>query len=332
MNIDFSIDQLDETQIRTWKLFHPVAFERTSEAISRQLRFVHYTSADTAMRIFQGKEVWMRKSSCMNDFMEIEHGFNCLHAAYKSEKDRFTSVLEGIFPGFCAKLEGLIDGWLPHFRSDTYIACISEHGDESTGDEEDQMGRLSMWRAYGGVTGVAIVMNGGAFLRPSDALKAYASPVAYLSAADFTFEFRRLVDGFENEKGFLGAMGEDAVLDSIFHAFRYAILCTKHPGFREEREWRIIYSPTYLQSDRLISDVQSIGGTPQPIFKIPLKNVPEEGLVGIEMPELIERVIIGPTQYPVAIMEALLSLMKAAGVPDAANKIIVSDIPIRTAY
>jgi Protein of unknown function (DUF2971) len=332
MNSAFSIDTYDETQLKTWKLFHPVAFERTIAAITRQQRFVHYTSADTAMHILRGKEVWMRKSSCMNDFMEIEHGFDCLQAAYKSNKERLTSVLEGVFPGFCAKLEDLFDGWLPHFRTDTYIACISEHGDESTGDEEDKMGRLSMWRAYGGTTGVAIVMNGGAFLRPSDALKAYTSPVAYLSAASFALEFDKFVDGLEKEKLFLAAMGEESVLGAIFQAFKYAILCTKHPGFREEREWRVIYSPAYSQSDRLVPDIQSIGGTPQPIFKIPLRNVPEEGLMGIEMTELIERVIIGPTQYPVAIMEALRSLMEAAGVADANEKIFVSDIPLRTAY
>ncbi len=271
----------------------------------------------------------MRKSSCMNDFMEIEHGFECLNAAYKGNKEKVISILDGIFPGACEKLEQRFNSWLPHFRTNTYIACISEHGDETTGDEEDKIGRLSMWRAYGGVTGVAIVMNGGPFLRPSAALKAYTSPVAYLSVDKFEEEFHRLLDGIAENSAVLKMMGEEAIVDQMFEAFRYAILCTKHPGFREEREWRVIYNHVFDKSDRLIADVQSIRGTPQPIFKIPLINIPHEGLSGIELAELIERVIIGPTQFPVAIMEALTSLLSAAKMTDASSKVFISDIPLR---
>ena len=72
-----------------------------------------------------------------------------------------------------------------------------------------------------------------------------------------------------------------------------------------------------------------IGGTPQPIYKIPLQNVPEEGLVGVEIPELLERIIIGPTEYPLAIREAFETLLADAGVDDPASLIRVSDLPLR---
>jgi hypothetical protein len=271
----------------------------------------------------------MRNASCMNDFREVDHGFECLQAAYKDNQDKIRTILEGVFPGFCGKLEKLFNDWLPHFRTDTYIACISEHGDDSTGDEEDKIGRLSMWRAYGGVTGVAIVMKGAPFLRPSNALNAHTSPVAYLSVVSFGQEFCKVLEGFAANLELLRSLGEEAVLAHVFQAFRYATVCTKHPGFREEREWRVIYNPICAKSDRLIRDVHSVGGTPQPVIKIPLKNVPEEGLIGIEIPELFDRVIIGPTQYPTVIMEALVELLEKVGMTDAANRVIVSDIPLR---
>jgi hypothetical protein len=106
-------------------------------------------------------------------------------------------------------------------------------------------------------------------------------------------------------------------------------LSTKHPGFHEEREWRVIYSPSFQKSDRLSTEIVSINGTPQSICKIPLRDVREEGLFGLELPELIDRVIIGPTKFPVGIYDALVTVLTDAGIKNAASKVIVSDIPLR---
>jgi Protein of unknown function (DUF2971) len=315
---------LNDQQRRTLGVFFPHASKRTFAALNSGQRFVYYTSADTAMHILRSNEVWMRKSSLMNDYREIEHGFDCLNNAYKNHRERLQAVFDGMFPGFCEKLEALFNGWLPNFRTDTYITCVSEH-DAS----EDQHGRLSMWRAYGGVAGVAIVFHGGPFLRPSDALKAHTSPVAYLNDKRFNQEFAALIDSVESNHDFVQSRGDQMVLSNIFSAFRHAVLCTKHPGFHEEREWRIIYSPSFQKSDRIASTIVSINGTPQSVCKIPLKDVPEEGLIGLNLPGLIDRVIIGPSRFPVGIYDALLSLLTEAGVENPVSKIIVSDLPLR---
>lgn len=320
---------LDANDLRVIELFHPYALKKMKHVHEIGMRFAHYTSADVAMRIFSTKQVWMRKSSCMNDFMEIEYGMDLLSRSYTANKERVVKLCDGLFPGFCQKLEERFNSWLPHFRVSTYIACISEHGSEETGEEEDKIGRLSMWRAYGGNNGVALVMNSGPFLRPTDALKAYSNPVAYLSDSAFQKEFDALLGGLEADKEFLKQLGEEAALYHLFETFRTAILCTKHPGFREEREWRVIHNDRYEKSERLIPAIESIRGTPQPIYKIPLQDVPEGGLFGIELPALIDRVIIGPTQYPSAIHEALSRLLEKAGMKDAGKRVVISDIPLR---
>ena len=93
---------------------------------------------------------------------------------------------------------------------------------------------------------------------------------------------------------------------------RFATLCTKHPGFAEEREWRVVYCPTLEQSPYLIKDIAVVRGVPQPIYKIPLKDIPEAGFAGA-IPAQLSRVIIGPTQYPLALAEAFVeSLPKPA--------------------
>ena len=312
-------------QIRLIQIFHPFAFERQTAVQSHGTRFVHYTRADSAMNILRTKEVWMRKTSCMDDFMEVEHGLECLLAAYRGKQgNRFKTALEGMFQGICKEIEELFNGWMPYFQTDTYITCFSEHL-----DVEDTSGRLSMWRAYRETTGVALVMNNGPFLRPSEALKAYTSPVAYLTDKEFEKELGKIACALETNSEFLRGQDRQAIVGYVFNAFKFASLCTKHPGFREEREWRVVYSPKLEKSDRLVRDIQVIGGTPQPIYKIPLQNVPEEGFVGAEIPELVDRIIIGPTQYPVAACEAFEDLLSEAGVDDPASRIFVSDIPLR---
>jgi hypothetical protein len=186
-----------------------------------------------------------------------------------------------------------------------------------------------MWRAYGNETRVALALKNAPFVSPSDALKAYTSPVAYLDSFGFQTEFQRLSDNVSSESGFLRSLGRDAMKAHIFDVFKTAALCTKHPGFHEEREWRVVYSPTMERSDRLAKEVQVIDGTPQTIFKIPLKNFPEEGLRGAEPAELLDRLIIGPTLHPTATRDALVDVLEAVGVPDAPAKVVVSDIPLR---
>jgi hypothetical protein len=109
---------------------------------------------------------------------------------------------------------------------------------------------------------------------------------------------------------------------------RFAVLSTKHPGFAEEREWRILYSPTTEPSKHLTKDIQVVGGVPQPIFKIPLRDIPEAGIAAA-IPKLLDRIIIGPTQYPLAQYEAFFELLTEAGVQDPGAKLHISDIPLR---
>ena len=313
-------------QLRIAQIFFPSAFELQTRAIAQKTRFVHYTSADSAIQIFRSKEVWMRKSSCMNDFMEVQHGLNCLSAAYNKTTtgERFKAALNHAFDGISTEIETLFNGWMPHFQADTYFSCVSEHS-----SLEDRIGRLSMWRAYGVTTGVAIVMNNAAFLNPSDALGAYTSPVGYLRDQEFERELEKIASNIEAEATFLASLDRESVKGTVFAMLRFAALCTKHPGFREEQEWRVVFSPTLLKSDLLVREIRVIDGVPQPIYKIPLRDIPDKGLVGIEIPQLVERVIIGPTQYPSAIREAFVDILREAGVQDAEGKVFVSDIPLR---
>jgi hypothetical protein len=81
----------------------------------------------------------------------------------------------------------------------------------------------------------------------------------------------------------------------------FAAVCTKHPGFGKEVEWRVLHAPWWEKSAYLKKELEVVQGVPQAVYKIPLKDIPEAGLSRITIPALIDRIIIGPTRDPLAI-------------------------------
>ncbi len=84
---------LSEAQARLYSIFNPFAFQRTLRAVPAGQRFVYYTDADTALKVIKNKEIWMRKSHSMNDYREIEHGFDCLARAHSKHRERLCAAL-----------------------------------------------------------------------------------------------------------------------------------------------------------------------------------------------------------------------------------------------
>ncbi|MFL5814005.1 MAG: DUF2971 domain-containing protein [Bdellovibrionia bacterium] len=324
---------MTESEERFAKTFFPYASQRMAEVKAKKTRFVHYTSANSAMGILKNREIWMRNSTCMNDYREIMHGLESLRAAYDASDSgkRFRSSLNGIFDGIASEIEGHYNHWVPRFESETYLTCISEHN-----DDEDALGRLSMWRSYGEPSGVALVLNHQAFFSDSNVLGVYSSPVGYLDKESFGEMLDEVAQNVEANASEIKKMGREKTVEIVSRMFMFAALSAKHPGFKEEREWRVIYSPYLIRStdDKkpvVTKTIQSVHGVPQIIYKIPLKNVPEQGLKGLDPAELINRMIIGPSQYPKAMYQAFVELLAEAGISDPESKVSVSETPLRAA-
>ena len=314
----------DEQRILS-EIFFPGQLSRIARVERGELRFVHYTSAAVAMSIILEKEVWLRNASVMNDFSEVEYGLGLLLQAYASPSGRsLKSLIDDKFSGISAQLERAFNSWLNHFKTETYITCLSEHS-----LEEDDTGRLSMWRAYGGNTGVALVLNGRPFATSDATLGAYSSPVSYLSDTEFQSKFDTLVGLIEKGANHWAVLSSDVLLKFIFTAFRFAIVCTKHPGFHEEKEWRVIYAPTLQPSSIIRKGVKSIDGSPQVYYRLPLIHAPEQGLYNADIPSLLERIIIGPNRFPGATWAAFVNILEEAGVEGAIDKVWTSRIPLR---
>lgn len=186
-----------------------------------------------------------------------------------------------------------------------------------------------MWRAYGGSAGVAFIFNGGPMFRPSNALKAYSSPVAYFGPNGVAEEMRKIASGLRTHRDFVSQQGKEWLKHGMFEAFRFAAICTKHPAFLEEREWRVVSTQILHESERLKPTAEIIGGVTQLLLKLKLEDVPEEGLTGLTIPEFLDRVLIGPCEHPEVIAASIASLLESAGVANPEKIIHITGVPLR---
>jgi hypothetical protein len=306
-------------------LFVPHIIERR-KVLETGKRLVHYTSAESAYRIISGRQIWLRNAQMMNDFSEIQHGINCLHQAWNSPGGRnLHAMLDRIQTGLRHELAQLFDGHAEGLRVGTFITALSEHE-----NDEDLLGRLSMWRAYGGRSGVALVLNNTAIAAETDEMHVFSSPVFYQDVPQFVEWFQGWVDGILGAEDGLHEMGPEAVRNTLFMVFRSFALCTKHPGFAEEREWRVFYSPTFEgESEWIEPSIEIVSGVPQHIMKLHLRDDAEKNISGVAPETLLNRVIIGPCDYPVQVRASIAAAMQAAGIENAVDKMWMSLIPLR---
>lgn len=311
---------------KLFKIFFPYADRRIEEARDNgDIDFVHYTSAEAAAHIIRSQSWWMRLSSTMNDFKEVKYGIDRLDIARATSGLRLRAALDKVCPGLYDEVEGELPRWKTTFWLDTFLTSFSTHHRRV----EDVVGRLSMWRAYGGASSVAIILNKQIFLGARDTLKIYGSPVAYFDDALFLKKYEQVIENVDLHSGFLRQQDQAILKRSLYNVYRFAILSTKHPGFAEEEEWRIVHSPLSDGPSPLELTTATIGGTPQPVMVVPFTDHAAMS-TGIRFGDLVDRLIIGPTQYPNAQYRAFVSLLGEAGVKNPEKKVIVSDIPIRT--
>ena len=296
--------------------------------IASTARFVHYTSAESALNIIRNKRIWMRNTTCMTDYREVQHGHQMLVRFFSDEtrKKEFINAIDMCAPGVAMEAITLFDQWWNNIQFSTYISSVSEHD-----DTEDTHGRLSMWRAFGsGTARVAMVVNVPWFTGAAEALNISLSPVAYLKEAEFHQVLSSIPKSAVENIDFMRSVDRHMLLNSIFNTFVASVTCLKHEGFHEEREWRAIYFPQRLPSPLMMSEVVSISGVPQTVYKLPLDSALDPAVSGLDLANIFDRLIIGPSQFPFAMHEAFIRTLHDIGVPSPGDRVFVSGIPIRS--
>jgi hypothetical protein len=290
-------------------------------------RFVHYTTAEAALSIIRTKRIWLPNTNCMSDYREVQHGFDIFNRYFLdgAKRKTFVDAFDSCVPGAAADAFTAFSNWWQDLRLNTYIACVSEHQ-----ESEDVHGRLSMWRALGGTaTRVGIVLRFPYISISAASIALNFGPVAYLAESGVQGIIDQVVANVQANRDYLRTLIRETLVQLVFQIFTSGIVCLKHEGFVEEREWRAIYTPKRWFSPIIESSTDVVAGVPQIIYKVPLDGAASPLVADLDFARVFDRLIVGPTPYPWPIYGAFVEALKPSGVPDAKERVFVSNIPIR---
>ncbi len=292
-------------------------------------RFAHYTSGVAAEKIITGdafgnRSLWLRNSRLMNDFTEVTLGQRCLRAAFEDWRlhDRFKRVLDAIHAQLYEAIASTLIKEQDELSDKTYLLSLALHN-----EQECQTGKLSMWRAYGGDDNVCLVFNTAPFITYQSAYELVLSPVMYGGPKEFIREFEGVVYRLEQRVTLLKSLSVDDIFLNLKRALDFAVLSTKHTGFHEETEWRVIH-----QHSEQRPDPPSIPDPSDPtklVYQLPMENRPDANLWGAALGEVLDRIIIGPTRDFFAARAYYIDLLRQAGVANAEDRVIFCNIPLR---
>ncbi|WP_304097981.1 DUF2971 domain-containing protein [Phascolarctobacterium succinatutens] len=306
------------------EVFHKEYIEKLLGLKSNELKLAHYTSARVALSLIENKTIWLNNIQYMNDYSEIKIGNTLLADYYNNETgNEIKEVIEEINHGIKQNLELSYNNNLSRLMN-TYAFCLTEHS-----KEEDDYGRLSMWRAYAPKNGVAIVLDTDVFTEEAFNTKVATIPMFYLKREEFidaVSDFANRLEKYKDDLKYLPNFS-----DLVLRKFIITALSMKHKGFQEEREWRVIYNDIFSnvnENDIVTENIEEINGELRIIKKLDFSQI-RYGNCPFDMNKLIYRIIIGPSNNPEQLRTIFIHTLEKNGVIDAANKVVCSDIPVR---
>lgn len=288
----------------------------------------HYTTIQVFEQILKNNEIWFSNPLFMNDFEEVRFGIAQGHALVinnpKIEKACGNPKRATLFQ---AQFQLCFDRFAEQHVLNTYVFCLCDH------KPDDNDGLLSMWRGYGANgNGVAIVFD-SAKINPTE-----GSPLIFGKVEYGTTEARRewinkLISTFADILIGVNLSDEQLYLaaHSLFERIKLFALFTKHRGFKEEDEWRIVYMPDRDAGNKLHQmfgyAIDSRGIEQKLKFKI----LPVEGITveDLSLTKIVDRIILGPSVSSPLVSAAVLRMLDILKHPDLKPKLVGSQIPFR---
>jgi hypothetical protein len=320
---------MDDTAVL--RLFDPLYADfRPEDAFHiKKPLLAHYTTIPVLEKILTTNEIWFSNPLFMNDIEEVRFGVlqgNSLVMGSKQIAIACKTVERA------QKFEQSFASFFNQFANqnvlNTYVFCMSEH------DKDDNDGLLSMWRGYGANgNGVAIVFD-------VTQINVLPTSPLIIAAVNYDTTEARMAWLQKLLTTFAKILHEASVPDeklyicahALFERIKLFALFTKHRGFKEEREWRVVYMPDRDPQKKGESmfhyAIGHRGVEPKMRFKIGYI----EGLTApdLSLAKITERIILGPTiSSPIA--NATVSRMfDLLGQTELKAKLRASTIPLRS--
>lgn len=288
----------------------------------------HYTSLDAFENILLNDEVWFSNPLFMNDKEELKFGI-----LNGSQKFKDSDVIKDALGSperydiFVSAFDHYVNEYDEKYLLDTYVFSLSAH------DVEDYDGKLSMWRGYGqDGNGVAIVLDSSKFGVETDS-PLIISKVNYGSVDDRMewFERTAAVTAEIISKNDFPDKNVYQIAWTLFDRLKLFALFTKHSGFKEEGEWRIVYMSDKDQKNKLTSMLHYYNGSRGVEPKLKFKVVPNNGITSSDFSfnKIISRIILGPTTKSTLAFRSVERMLDIIGKPELKDRLYSSSIPFR---
>jgi hypothetical protein len=305
-------------------------------ALNESKEIAHYTSAEAGYAILKEQKFWFRNTKYMNDFSEGQWGWNLLVKAYNGTKDTQTKTLKAALDSIAPKLSEKFKEMMNNQRHNQdwhpYISCFCEH--DFLENKEDDHGKLSMWRAYGRPHGVCLVFAKDVFLEGDETIdNLLTTKVRYWDQGEFKDQYYNiLVNNINKHKDWdwiQHSVSSEDLLFILQKVLWFACHSIKHPGFKEEEEWRVVtWSEANEASDYMAKETVFRGGTPEIIYTLDLKKLSEK-IPDVAIDKFIKRIIIGPSDKTQEQREAFIDILKQNNVSNPEERVVISGIPLR---
>jgi hypothetical protein len=285
----------------------------------------HYTAIQTLERIAQTGEIWFSNPLYMNDVDELRYGIGLGQHAVRSHAGLRAACPPAHYNALLDAFDALHAAFDNESAFDVYVFSCSEH-DDRIGDD----GLLSMWRGYGSDgNGVAIVFDMARLLAASSPL--LVRQVQYLSyeqsEAWMDRKLHRFATALSQAGGPVEAM--PAAAAALFERIKLFALFTKHRGFHEEREWRLVYLREKDRQGMLTQQLHYAIGVrgiePRLRFTTDALGGPE---AGPSLREMVQRIILGPVLATPLALRSVVRMLEIYQ-PAWAHRVTRSSTPYR---
>jgi hypothetical protein len=268
----------------------------------------HYTNAETVRLILASRSLWATHVQFLNDTSEFRYGIELAKQCVEAEKRSATGDKEN----FMRRAEELFEEFLKDEMSEPYVVAFSA----------DDGNRLSQWRAYAdGGSGFSIGFD-------YEKLSSHFGDFTRVLPVTYKREIQKEVLTYEieqswgvREKAVQKWAEQVEVIDGFCRCQLISFLLVeppafKHPGFEEEKEFRLVTGP--LQP-----------GCPKPKFRAgKVGIVPYVELGSPTGPRLpVKKIRQGPTADQLSAKRGIEMLLRDLEYTDVA--VCVSDIPLR---
>lgn len=327
------VTSFEEVWSKYWDLIYGDLNTKNDYPNTRPL-LAHYTSLNNMENILRSERIWLSNPLLMNDLEEVRFGLlNGLDIIHTNASLSAALGTDERRRAFRIAIDEAFETYGRESVHDLYVTCFCVH------DREDNDGLLSMWRGYGSQGKGACVVFDTSLLPVPETTPLILGAVWYGSQEQ---RKTKIVEKVNDVSAFISANIIPDEYVGIVAAELFERLClfsvfSKHIGFREENEWRLVYWKGRDQKDsdnapvfyeKYFDYFNGPNGI-EPKLKLPVGELLASVEPSVTFSSLIQSIIIGPTAASPLAEKSVERMLKVIGKTDLIKKVRSSSIPFR---